>query len=493
MKMKRYNHSLKHYRLTSFDLGELVPTQWHIGNIGDTFRFKTSSLLRFAPMVAPVIHPCHVHIHHFAQPLRTLWPEFTTKFYAGIKHGDTAAEHPYIRRTSMGVGDLGDHLGVPPFTVSDPQRDLNAFPFRMYTDVLNNYYLNQFIDTEWPISTSAGQDTTTNAVAKARVRWKKDRFTLAQEQPLNGDDIYIPGSSSAPVVTNGEFPTFDSSTGNERNLSSFSDNTLKLSGANIGSNGTVYFGDESGLEVDLSSYAGTMDELQMAWALNKLLRKENYFGNDLVDVIRNLGIMPRDRSIQRPVYIGGGRETVTFSEVVQSSESGSTPLGELAGHGVAASESNYCTYFCDEPMIFMTFMFIRPINIYMDGQHKSLNYNSRYDYWYREFENVGMQPLTKREVYAKSATPNDPFGFEPPYEELRSYPSSVSGEMRDTLKKWHFGREFSSEPDLDSNFINCVPSPRPFADENAFQIRAMVYNDVVKKSFLKPEPNLIQF
>ena len=70
--MKRSKFSLSHYKLLSCDMGELVPIALTEVLPGDTIQQATSALIRCSPLIAPVMHPVHVRIHHwYVPPLRS--------------------------------------------------------------------------------------------------------------------------------------------------------------------------------------------------------------------------------------------------------------------------------------------------------------------------------------------------------------------------------------------------------------------------------------
>ena len=74
--MKRSKHSLSHYKLFTCNMGELVPVACVEALPGDTFQQATSALVRASPLLAPVMHPVTVRIHHWFVPLRLLWDGF---------------------------------------------------------------------------------------------------------------------------------------------------------------------------------------------------------------------------------------------------------------------------------------------------------------------------------------------------------------------------------------------------------------------------------
>ena len=50
--------------------GSLVPVNLTEVLPGDTIQQATSSLIRVSPLLAPVMHPVHVRIHHWFVPDR---------------------------------------------------------------------------------------------------------------------------------------------------------------------------------------------------------------------------------------------------------------------------------------------------------------------------------------------------------------------------------------------------------------------------------------
>ena len=68
--MKRSKFNLSYTKLLSCDLGELIPLGLTEVLPGDSVQQSTSALVRAAPLLAPVMHPVHVRIHHWFVPHR---------------------------------------------------------------------------------------------------------------------------------------------------------------------------------------------------------------------------------------------------------------------------------------------------------------------------------------------------------------------------------------------------------------------------------------
>lgn len=160
----------------------------------------------------------------------------------------------------------------------------------------------------------------------------------------------------------------------------------------------------------------------------------------------------------------GGVQTIQFSEVVQSAADGANPVSTLRGHGITAMRSNRFRRFFEEHGLVITLLSVLPKTIYSNGLERSWNRRSKYDFWQRELENLGQQPIANKEIRANHATPDGVFGYQDRYDEYRRQWSRVSGEFsQSTLNYWHFARDFATDPALNSTFVSAVPPERPFA------------------------------
>ena len=144
-KVKRNKFSLSHERKLSMNMGDLVPIMCQEIVPGDNFRVNTETLMRLAPMLAPIMHRVNVYTHYFFVPNRLVydgWQDFITGNnpneelpYIPVTH-DTY-EFFHSTKQSLGRGSLADHLGIPPVSgeLVDPQelgQHINAMPFRAY-------------------------------------------------------------------------------------------------------------------------------------------------------------------------------------------------------------------------------------------------------------------------------------------------------------------------------------------------------------------------
>lgn len=457
--MKRSKHSLSHYKLLTMDMGYLIPLTWYEALPGDTIQQSTSALIRVSPLLSPVMHPVVVRIHHWFVPLRLIWDTFTD-FITGGEDGTDSTTPPYITLASNTEGTLWDYLGVPVETFGKSM-DLSALPVRAYNLIHNEYYRDQDLVTAQTIDTTDGVDTTTNTDL-LRVAWEKDYFTTARPWEQKGDAVTIPLGDTADVVADSSgIPRFsiNGQANFLRGQSSSADTNWDYS---VTSGGQAEW-DDPHLEVDLSGATGIdINDLRLALALQRYQEARAQYGSRYTEYLRYLGVKSSDSRLQRPEFIGGGRQTIQFSEVLQTAE-GTDPVGSLKGHGMAAMRSNRARKFYEEHGICMTLMSVLPKAIYTQNLSRGFTRTVKEDYYQRELESIGEQEIPNYEALISHTSPDGVFGYQARYDEYRSIPSSIAGEFRSTLDHWHLSRIHSGDIALNSSYISSTPTKRVFA------------------------------
>lgn len=463
---KRHKHSLSNYKLLTCDMGELVPIGIMEVLPGDTTQHATNALVRASPLLAPVMHPVHCRIHHWFVPHRLVWDEWED-FITGGPDGMDASIFPTITiGAGAAIGSLADYLGVPTGVAGI---ETSALPFRAYNLIYNEWYRDQDLQAPTTVSTDSGADTTTS-LALQNCGWEKDYFTAARPWEQKGPAITIPLGDTAPVVSSGLVPTFtgQAPVNNKTNAAmAFVTGTSGLNaGAGVGANaaGPAIFGNQSGLEADLSgASAVTVNLLREAMALQRYEEARARYGSRYVEYLRYLGVRSSDARLQRPEYLGGGKQTLQFSEVLQTAE-GENPVGELRGHGISAMRTARYRRHFEEHGYVITVMSVRPKTIYAQGLPRTFNRRTKEDFWQLELQHIGQQEILNKEIYAAHTNPNGTFGFQDRYDDYRTIPSTIAGEFRDEiLDFWHMARIFGSTPALNADFVKCVPTERNFA------------------------------
>lgn len=385
--MKRGKFSLSHYRLLSLSQGELVPISCYEVLPGDTVQQSTSAMLRASPLVAPVMHPVHARIHHWFVPNRLIWEDWEA-FITGGPDGMDASTYPTVSLTNPAIGTLADYLGIPTGTYT---AEVSALPFRAYAMIFNDNYRDQDLVTPLVIDKTSGADTTTNRTLQM-CAWEKDYFTSARPWEQKGPDVTIPFGDTAPLVTTGTgVPTWD--TGSNTSALIHDTPSQAVTWSNVPTDSAASAWADPALEVDLSAAtAVNINDLREAFALQRYEEARARYGSRYSEYLRYLGVRSSDARLQRPEYLGGGKSTMQFSEVLQTAE-GTSPVGAMKGHGIAGMRSNRYRRFFEEHGWVLSFLSVKPRTMYMQQLHKHWLRDTKEDFWQQELQHIGQAAI----------------------------------------------------------------------------------------------------
>lgn len=448
-KPKSSNFDLSHDVKMSFNFGELVPTMCLECIPGDRFTIGCDSLLRFAPLVSPVMHRADVTMHYFFIPNRLIWPNWD-KF---ITNDASTPAMPRLTINAATYTPLMDYLGLPtPFPLPAPSESVSALPFAAYQMVYNEFYRDQNLQTEVPFALIDGNnDANVAELSQLRLRaWEHDYFTAALPWAQKGGNVEIPlgGFGDVPVYRN--TPTIVAGT-----TITAATGPTPLDLQHFQSDNVAIPADD--LYAELSS--ATMDntsiqDLRRAFRLQEWLEKAARGGSRYVEnILSFFGVKSPDSRLNRPEYITGTKSPVVISEVLNTTGTIERPQGDMAGHGVSVTQGKYGSYFCQEHGYIIGIMSCMPKPAYQQGIPKHFLKGDMFDYYWPQFANIGEQAILNRELYAYDPLGGDTFGYIPRYAEYKYIPNRVSGEFRTSLDFWHMGRIFGSPPNLNASFI----------------------------------------
>lgn len=185
--------------------------------------------------------------------------------------------------------------------------------------------------------------------------------------------------------------------------------------------------------------------------------------------------------MQRSQYLGGSKTQVQISEVLQTSESATTPQANMAGHGIAVTAGKDFTHFCEEHGFIMSLLSVRPRTAYYQGMPKVFRkVTDRFDYAIPSFAHLGEEPIYKEEVFwnfINAANENrDEWGYQQIYADYKENLDRITGQMRSTFDDWHLARKFDFPgPDLNQSFIYDLPSLRCFAVQDTDEDNMLAY------------------
>jgi len=406
-----------------------------------------------------------------------VWDDFEP-FITGGPDGFDASVFPTITAAHT-VGSLGDYLGLP----TDISITTSALPFRCYSKIFNEWYRDQDLVDELVISEASGPDTTTN-LEMVNAAWEKDYFTSARPWTQKGPEVTLPLSGNAPISGIGIDDTGDFGLGQDVKETGGVDSTY-LSARSLSAGGANdWRGEEDpdnlgypNIYADLSGVsATTINDLRLAFALQRYEEARARYGSRYTEYLRHLGVKSSDARLQRPEYLGGGRQTIQFSEILatSASETGSDTdvhVGDLKGHGIGAMRTNRYRRFFEEHGYVVSMLSVLPKTIYTQGIPRTWSRTIKEDFFQMELQAIGQQEVLNKEIYGEHATPEGVFGYQDRYDEYRRQESTVAGEYRTTeLDFWHMARIFATDPTLNSDFVTSNPTKR---------IHAVQTNDVL--------------
>ena len=91
--------NLSYEKKFTCDMGQLIPVMCDEMVPGDKFNIGNQMIIRFQPLVAPILHEINVFCHYFFVPYRLLWTDWE-KFITGGEDGTFTASLPRWTPTS---------------------------------------------------------------------------------------------------------------------------------------------------------------------------------------------------------------------------------------------------------------------------------------------------------------------------------------------------------------------------------------------------------
>lgn len=500
--------------LTTFNAGELVP--FYVDEVlpGDTFRVRTSAIIRQTTPKYPVMDDAYIDMYYFYVPNRIVWDNFK-HFMGEVESTPWMPTKEYTipeiqikgksdTKKLPETGTILDYMGVPTKCIgTNGELDINALPIRGYVKIWNEFFRDQNVDNAATLKTDdANVEYNTNSTSEETATVEKrlaqaytggyclpvnkmhDYFTSCLPYPQRGPEVNLPMTGNAPVqILNKDgtvrpdlSPIYMYARANGGAKGATIKNSIvgtvpgddpeeKNRYAHIEGyqTDTAYTKTEGILSANLAGVsAATINDLRQAVAVQHYYEAMARGGSRYREQVRSIyGVTISDKTVQVPEYLGGGRYHVNMNQIIQTSAANNetnTPLGETGAVSITPINEASFTKSFEEHGYVIGVMCVRHDRSYQQGLEKFWSRKDRLDFYVPQFANLGEQPVKKREIMATgTATDDETFGYQEAWADYRYKPNRISGKMRSnaegTLDFWHYADNYNTVPTLSQEWM----------------------------------------
>lgn len=381
----------------------------------------------------------------------------------------------------------------PWYNASSPnaaqQLALSAYPFRACEAIYNAYYrnprnnpyiLNGNIEyNKWIPTDEGGADN--NLYELHNANWETDFLTSAVQSPQQGKAPLVGITNYSQKLDGVSSVSTTNSDGTMSVNTYIKDEDGKHYRVNFsGKEGILsdvtytpvdnetgeYAAENARSLYDLAQSGISIPDLRYVNAYQRYLEmnmRKNYSYRNVIE--GHFDTKVKYDALLLPEFIGGQTEDVYMNSVTQTVEMSSDgsyagALGSMAGNaGVRSDGGHPITCYCDEESYIIGLITVVPIPTYSQLLPKHFLHRELLDSYYPEFDNLGFQPITYKEVCPLQAYNDDPaslndtFGYQRAWYEYISKVDQVHGLFRTNMRNFLINRVFEVKPTLAPSFL----------------------------------------
>lgn len=451
---------------------------------GDTINLNIDFLARLQTQITDLFDDIFTDVHVWYDPCRNVQTDFNRLFFDTRNtpsQDNSALTTPAIIPELVGANDyqfaeksLYDDLEYP--TKVNFYRSLSStnvlhmpnYKARIYNHIWNTNYRDQNLQNPRVLDLDNGPDAYADYATHAKRGKRPDMPTSALPFRQKGTEPLVPMTGTADIFrydNAGTWQAFNNGT-----------NTLSPNGAVslVGGDGSLAHSGSGGISLDpngglyaalSSGLAGFyINDLRYSIAVQQLLEQNALGGTRDIEALSNIwGVEAEDFRLDRPEYLGGATFTFDGHVVPQTSETGTTPQGNLAQFSQQLSGLSIMHSFKEYGFL-MVLVSHRSNQTYQNMLKREDAQVTRWDFYNPIFANLGEVSVKNREVWTGGSNglpgeqvDDEHFGWQQYAYWLRYDQNSVTREMKsnatNSFDTKHLAYDFQSTPQLNAAFI----------------------------------------